>query len=709
MVFYLYFSARVGKIYHYGVPSQIGTNGQDDALSWNVRINPIGIDKQQEDKITNYMPGVPLGGALSFWAAPGTDDDQTDGKVANEAVKLMEEHKDKPFFLAVGFFRPHTPYVAPKKYFDMYPLEKITLAKQSDTDWDNKPAIAKYTLKDNYGLTEQQQKEVKRAYYASISFMDAQVGKLLDKTGQLGLQINTIIVFWKRSRFCTGQHKQWPQAAATIEHVRQRLPLLLQHLDLPKGKRVKRGQQNLLNLFPTLADLGRQVIKAPAREIQGKSLVPVLKEPSKTIDTPAFTQLDKTLKQKLWYPNIDKDYTGRSVRYKEWRYTEWNEGKDGSELYNYEKDPDEFNNLANNPKYSKGDVNVSGPVGNKGWTYTAGAFMNYDPGTYKLGFARNTDQTKIFRFGITKYFPENKGKITMLYKYADSYVISNYALFRYGENGKVTELDNFRIGRDSYIVNDGKVKMLNSLTGDHYWAAIDRQKAIPLHPPGQAYSGNIGTQLVQSTPKTPITSLQGRFSIDKKIGNHHVTVGLLEQYYKINKYTSDRSFFFQTAESQPQRLIGPKTDSDGFYNYNVGAEYHNGTENKLSVYANDEWKATDNLNLSYGLIIRNNTINGDYSLTPRKPGFTFRDAVFTNINYNWLQLGGAVSATYNILKSFGLLANFQYNEENTRLESYSQAFEPNPRKIKSPLGGAGIFFGNTKYSNGLSGYLLEKE
>ncbi|MGM2755183.1 hypothetical protein ACS2QP_27990, partial [Bacillus cereus group sp. Bce019] len=86
--------ARVGKIYHYGVPSQIGTNGQDDALSWNVRINPIGIDKQQEDKITNYMGKVPLGGALSFWAAPGTDDDQTDGKVANEAVKLMEEHKD---------------------------------------------------------------------------------------------------------------------------------------------------------------------------------------------------------------------------------------------------------------------------------------------------------------------------------------------------------------------------------------------------------------------------------------------------------------------------------------------------------------------------------------------------------------------------------------------------------------------------------------
>lgn len=342
-----YFSARVGKIYHYGVPSQIGTNGQDDALSWNVRINPIGIDKQQEDKITNYMGKTPLGGALSFWAAPGTDDDQTDGKVANEAVKLMEEHKDNPFFLAVGFFRPHTPYVAPKKYFDMYPLEKITLSKQSDTDWDNKPAIARYTQKDNYGLTEQQQKEIKRAYYASISFMDAQVGKLLNKLDELGLSDNTIIVFWSDHGYALGQHKQW-QKQQLFEHV-ARVPLLIAAPGFAKHKGTK-STAELIDLYPTLADLAG--IKAP-KEIQGKSLVKVLKEPSKTIETPAFTQLNKDLKQKLWYPNVDKDYTGRSVRYKEWRYTEWNEGKDGAELYNYKEDPDEFHNLANNSKYTK--------------------------------------------------------------------------------------------------------------------------------------------------------------------------------------------------------------------------------------------------------------------------------------------------------------------------------------------------------------------
>ncbi|HAY3563095.1 TPA: TonB-dependent receptor [Elizabethkingia meningoseptica] len=394
----------------------------------------------------------------------------------------------------------------------------------------------------------------------------------------------------------------------------------------------------------------------------------------------------------------------------------------------------------------QGDVNVSGPINKKGWAYTAGVFMNYDPGSYKLGFARNVDETKIFRLGITKYFKEDKGKITALYKYADSYVITNFALFKYGENGKVSELDNFKIGRDSYIVNDGKFKMLNSLTGDYYWATLNgasntatshnidvfgnyllnngwnfkfstrfhfadvsMANLIPLSifsvnqsdgykiaSNNQAYEGNVGTQFARNTPNTPITNLQGRFSVDKQINNHHVTIGLLEQYYKINKYTSNRSFFFQTVEAQPKRLVAPTTDSDGFYNYNIGAEYHNGIENKLSVYANDEWKVNNNFNLNYGVIIRNNIVNGEYSLSPRFAGFTFQNAVFTDVNRNWLQVGGAVTATYNIVKSFGLLANFQYNEENTRLESYSQAFEPNTRKIKSPLGGVG-FFGNTNY------------
>ncbi len=268
-----YFTARVGKIYHYGVPSEIGTNGQDDSLSWNLRVNPIGIDKLQEDKIINYQPGVPLGGALSFWAAPGTDDDQTDGKVANEAVKIIKAHKNNPFFMAVGFFRPHTPFVAPKKYFEMYPLEKIVLPETREDDWDNKPSIARYTLKDHYGLSVQQRKEVTQAYYASISFMDAQVGKLLDTIDELGLAENTIIVFWSDHGFALGQHNQW-QKQTLFEHT-VRVPLLISAPNSSQNK-ITQSPVELIDLYPTLAELANLT---PPSNIQGKSLVPVLSNP----------------------------------------------------------------------------------------------------------------------------------------------------------------------------------------------------------------------------------------------------------------------------------------------------------------------------------------------------------------------------------------------------------------------------------------------
>src|SRR5439155_15695036 len=128
-----YFVGRVGKLYHYGVPAQIGTNGLDDEPSWETRINPRGRDKDDEEKnliftlTPNAKGSARFGGTLSWLAADGTDDEQTDGKIAAETAKLLEANKDRPFFLACGFFRPHTPYVAPKSYFAMYPTDRITL------------------------------------------------------------------------------------------------------------------------------------------------------------------------------------------------------------------------------------------------------------------------------------------------------------------------------------------------------------------------------------------------------------------------------------------------------------------------------------------------------------------------------------------------------------------------------------------------------
>ena len=109
-----YFAARVGKLYHYGVPGQIGTSGLDDEASWQQVVNPRGRDKDDEAGVINLTPQIAnIGGALTLMVAEGTDAEQTDGKLADEVIRLLEQKKDEPFFLAAGFYRPHVPCIAP--------------------------------------------------------------------------------------------------------------------------------------------------------------------------------------------------------------------------------------------------------------------------------------------------------------------------------------------------------------------------------------------------------------------------------------------------------------------------------------------------------------------------------------------------------------------------------------------------------------------
>jgi len=334
-----YYAARVGKIYHYGVPGQIGTSGLDDPPSWDKVVNPRGRDKDEEHLLRRLTPQRPLGSSLTMLAAEGADEEQTDGKVATETIKLLEENRDKPFFIAAGFYRPHCPFIAPKKYFDLYPLDKIELPKEPLDHFKNTPEAAFWTKPPYWGLNEQQRREAIQAYYASITFMDAQVGRLLDALERLKLADNTIIVFWSDHGYMLTEHGQWMKQNLFEESAR--VPLIIAAPTAKAKGRATNRTVELLDIYPTLAELCR--LPAPAR-LEGRSLRPLLDNPRAKWDKPAYTQVLRD--------GQGKRFMGRSVRTERWRYTEWDEGRQGVELYDHDHDPREYRNLANDPTYA---------------------------------------------------------------------------------------------------------------------------------------------------------------------------------------------------------------------------------------------------------------------------------------------------------------------------------------------------------------------
>lgn len=334
-----YYVARVGKLYHYGVPAEIGTSGLDDEPSWQEVINPRGLDKDLEPDLINFTPQRGLGSALAWLAAEGTDAEQTDGKVADETIKLLEKHKDQPFFIASGFYRPHVPEIATKEYFEWYPLDKVALPQEPAEHLKGIPYAALTVQPANYGLEEEKLRLFKRAYFASVSFVDAQIGKVLDTLDRLGLADNTVVVLFGDHGWLLGEHGQWQKSSLFEESARA--PLIIA-LPKAKAKGVCKRPVEFLDIYPTVADVCG--LKAPAT-VEGKSLRPLLENPQAKWDKPALTQV---LRRDLKIPIM-----GYSVRTERWRYNEWDGGKAGVQLYDHEADPHEWNNLASEPKYAQ--------------------------------------------------------------------------------------------------------------------------------------------------------------------------------------------------------------------------------------------------------------------------------------------------------------------------------------------------------------------
>ena len=267
------------KIYHYNVPAHIGTDGFDDPPSWQKTVNPYGRDKHDEALIFNAEPHRKISAALSWLAAEGTDEEQTDGMITSAAIEMMREKKDEPFFLGVGFFRPHTPYVAPKKYFDLYPIEEMRLPYAPEDDRDDIPtaAFAHNCPIPNYNLEEPILLQAMQAYYASVSFIDAQLGRLLDALDELELTDKTIVVFWSDHGYHLGEHNGIWQKRTLFEQS-SRAPLIFR---VPGAK--GNGQPSprvveFVDIYPTVMDAAGLEIPD---DLDGKSLMPLLNNPIK--------------------------------------------------------------------------------------------------------------------------------------------------------------------------------------------------------------------------------------------------------------------------------------------------------------------------------------------------------------------------------------------------------------------------------------------
>lgn len=387
-----YFVARSGKIYHYNNPSEIGTPGFDDAASWQVSTNPAGYDRTHDEGLVTfyvskqqfaeatvkgqnfsgkaYLPelrrqaavpwvhggkgpggvrlaqdgrtpilplsrngdlGVPIAGHPS----DGADEMITDFMVAESTIAMMEEHRHEPWFLGCGFYRPHVPFVVPSKYFDMYSLDEMELPRIRPGEMESAPPLAYLSRVANYGMSERQHREAMRGHFAAISFVDAQVGRLLDALTRLQLMENTTIVFWSDHGFMVGEHGQWEKRM--LFEASAHVPLFLAGAGVSAKGRVCRRTVEHLNIYPTLAEMCE--LKGTPAELHGRSLVPLLSDPEARWDRPAVTQVGRMVGS--------TPVMGYSLRTERFRYTMWGEGAaEGEELYDYRDDPSEVKNLA---------------------------------------------------------------------------------------------------------------------------------------------------------------------------------------------------------------------------------------------------------------------------------------------------------------------------------------------------------------------------
>ena len=340
-----YNSIRVGKVYHYHNPRDIGTSGHDDHFTWDQTVNPYGRDKIEEYKLNKVKENFD-GATLSWLESEGSDNEQTDGIGADETIKFLDKFsKSKEnFFLAFGLYRPHIPFVAPKKYFDLYEKDNMTVPSNGDEFLKTISSPAAKSLrarKEQINLDNSIIKTVKEAYYSTTSFVDAQIGRVLDKLKETGLDKNTIVVFTSDHGYHLGEKGHWQKQS--LYDRATRVPLIISGPGILSNKRIKNSPVELVDLYKTLMDLTG--ISSP-EFVQGHSLKNILTSNSKPIRKSALSELrvysDGSLAQ------------GYSIKTNRYRFTRWlHKDERYLELYDHKYDFNENKNLVYEDNYSR--------------------------------------------------------------------------------------------------------------------------------------------------------------------------------------------------------------------------------------------------------------------------------------------------------------------------------------------------------------------
>ena len=330
---------RVSKIYHMGIPDEIirGTAERDDPHSWDEVVNIRAPEHHASGDKTNWSPMNDTSQTFMGVIAGGDDLVHADGMAANHAIDFLKRNQDQPFFLACGFVRPHVPLVAPARYFDQYDRASMIAPVVPADDLEDVPKVIRNYKRNSttYGVTPELHKGLLQAYYASVSYMDAQVGRVLQALEDLGLADNTIVVFTSDHGYLLGHHHKFQKQHLFEEATRVPFIVSVPWMKSQHGKAT--GQiTELVDLYPTLAELAR--LPAPDA-LQGESMLPLLKDPASDDWTKGFAF------------TISRN-GGESIRTKDWRYTHWEHGSGGRELYDLNNDPGEFRNLATDPSYA---------------------------------------------------------------------------------------------------------------------------------------------------------------------------------------------------------------------------------------------------------------------------------------------------------------------------------------------------------------------